>query len=753
MRATRLKVHWLFLAIVLLVGAIPNVAYAEPALDARQLTATNNVDTSAVDGNIVAWATTGCVNNLGCSYPAAVHFSDGVTEHLVTEDRSDTRYDNMKIDNGRIFWRRSYNFSDAQLIMYTIATGQITQVSNEPSKVVAGEFDVSGPNIVWPAIVQDFNGYSDLMLYDIDSGASRNLTASMDVPYQFSDSNPSIDGNIVAWARFPSYGGPGDSEIYKMDIQTNDVTRLTQDSRTDYNPTVSGQRIAWSKVNNSPTLPVAITELYMNDGTQTSRMSDEGMVANEYSFAGTKLAWLTWPAGQAIVSAVIMDVSDSSREVLSGDDAPYLTPVTNGTWVRWFNRLQGPSYQYSNVVYLKNLQTGQLIFQKVPDFRFGGGAADSVGDGVVIWTNFGDLWVGRLADATPPTAPTGLQITNPTNLPTLSWTAVDGATSYDVYRDGAKIGTSTTTTFTDSALSVEGNHTYYVVALNTFLQESPSSTSVDAIFDKTVPTLGVPSWSQNPKAMNQSSDLNIPATDNLTGIAGGEYFLGDTDPGAGNGIAMSASAGNITTSFGTNLQPGIYKVSARAKDAAGNWSAVTSDYLTVFDPSGPTDVAASKRALPDITGGDKLPGLLSEAQNDRASLAFDVSYTATGTVSAASKLSMDYSTGHACNSANPDNCHNTSFTTSTVSPNVINWLAINGANSSVGTFQGQGTLVIDGVTTTNPFKVAALDGNRTTPTTNDDAILYIYSPGANPETATPLYQLHINIIGNWVKIQ
>jgi len=258
---------------------------------------------------------------------------------------------------------------------------------------------------------------------------------------------------------------------------------------------------------------------------------------------------------------------------------------------------------------------------------------------------------------------------------------------------------------------------------------------------------------QQSQTLTQAASLTVAATDDASGVVGGEYFIGLTDPGQGNGTAMSWDSANLTASFDTSLTVGQYRVNVRAIDAAGNWSTVESSDLVVFDATGLTDVAGSKQVVPQLASGDSLPGLLSDTQNDKANLSFDIAYTATGSISPISYLTLDYSTGKSCNSPHPDNCHETQFTVNTVSPNMFDWLTITGPGSSLGTSQGQGTLTVDGVTTTNPFKILASDGDRTTPASADNAVLYIHAPGANPSTDSPLYQLHVNGNGNLVKIQ
>jgi hypothetical protein len=61
-------------------------------------------------------------------------------------------------------------------------------------------------------------------------------------------------------------------------------------------------------------------------------------------------------------------------------------------------------------------------------------------------------------------APTGLVGTTPTTEPpSLTWDLVEGATSYDVYRDGKLVGPQTTPPFNDTD-AVIGRHVYVVVA-------------------------------------------------------------------------------------------------------------------------------------------------------------------------------------------------------------------------------------------------------------------------------------------------
>jgi hypothetical protein len=267
----------------------------------------------------------------------------------------------------------------------------------------------------------------------------------------------------------------------------------------------------------------------------------------------------------------------------------------------------------------------------------------------------------------------------------------------------------------------------------------------------------------NPKTLSgtgSNATMTLVGTDNLSGIAKAEYFIGDTDPGQGNGATMMVTnqrlnsdgthSADIGTTFGTDFTiPGRYAINVRAQDKAGIWSDIATDYLVVFDQSGPTNVAGNKQIVPSSDNGDVLPGLATGGKNDKANLDFDVSYTPSGTVAAGSYATLDYAIGNACKN-HPENCLTTTFVANTTSPNSIDWLVIANSNTT-GTFQGKGTLVINdhGTSTTslNPFRVTTNVGSPRT------AVLNIYAVGADPATATPLYQLHVSANGGWVKIQ
>jgi fibronectin type 3 domain-containing protein len=78
---------------------------------------------------------------------------------------------------------------------------------------------------------------------------------------------------------------------------------------------------------------------------------------------------------------------------------------------------------------------------------------------------------------TIPAAPTGLAITGTTgNSVSLSWSASSGATSYNVYRGGTKVGSSTSTSYTDTGLAASTTYSYAVTAVNSVGESAKSAT-------------------------------------------------------------------------------------------------------------------------------------------------------------------------------------------------------------------------------------------------------------------------------------
>ncbi|WP_189272164.1 glycoside hydrolase family 6 protein [Kitasatospora griseola] len=87
------------------------------------------------------------------------------------------------------------------------------------------------------------------------------------------------------------------------------------------------------------------------------------------------------------------------------------------------------------------------------------------------------------SDTTAPTAPTGLAATTTANSVALTWSAATdnvGVTGYDVYRDGALVGSTAGTSYTDTGLTASTAYSYTVKARDAAGNVSPASAALVA---------------------------------------------------------------------------------------------------------------------------------------------------------------------------------------------------------------------------------------------------------------------------------
>jgi hypothetical protein len=265
--------------------------------------------------------------------------------------------------------------------------------------------------------------------------------------------------------------------------------------------------------------------------------------------------------------------------------------------------------------------------------------------------------------------------------------------------------------------------------------------------DKTAPVITGLSWTNNPKTTLGPATLMVHSSDNLSGVAGAEYFIGDADPGAGHGTPMPANGDAFTAIFGTDLATGVYKINVRVEDAAGNWSAASSDYLVVYDPFS-MRMTGRKTIVPSLAGGDSLPGLASVSQDDAAKFVFSVGYDRKGR-SLADSLQFTYSTGTNCKKpAKAQNCHSFALNATSVS-----WFTVQGTNSSIGSFAGTADVVIDGTTQQVTYLLSGLDGERLSPSAADHFTLKVFHPGTDVFRATPLYQASGDVVRGNIHIK
>lgn len=224
----------------------------------------------------------------------------------------------------------------------------------------------------------------------------------------------------------------------------------------------------------------------------------------------------------------------------------------------------------------------------------------------------------------PPQAPTGLSAPNATNqAPALSWNSVSGANHYDIYRDNSSIGSTSSTTYTDTGVS-EGSHSYFVKAVNSVDVAGDPSNSKTVIYDVTAPSISY-SINQTPNGSgwyNSSVIVTFSCSDALATIAT------CTSP-----ITVGADGLNQA-------------ITGTAVDKAGNTATATAT-LSV-DRSHPT-ITASQSPAPNANGWNKANVTVSFTCSDNTSGIQSCSSPVTLSSESATLSATGYATDNAGN--------------------------------------------------------------------------------------------------------
>ncbi len=235
-------------------------------------------------------------------------------------------------------------------------------------------------------------------------------------------------------------------------------------------------------------------------------------------------------------------------------------------------------------------------------------------------------------------------------------------------------------------------------------------------------------FTKNPKSVSEESTLIAFVVDGNSGTSQVEYFIAD-DPGSDNGATMTVNDTSTSTILGNDFGTGVYKLSVRAQDRAGNWSTTQSDYLVVYDATSGVRFRGA-RTLPLNSSDNQLPWSTSQTLYG-GKFAFSVRYGEDGAITKQSDFQFAYKTGENCNKPSiARNCHNLELNASRIA-----WFTTGGTNQSYGVFKGDGVLSIDNVKQDVWFVVNGIDGERVSPVDTDLFTLTVY-PASNP---TPLY--------------
>ena len=175
---------------------------------------------------------------------------------------------------------------------------------------------------------------------------------------------------------------------------------------------------------------------------------------------------------------------------------------------------------------------------------------------------------------TAPAAPTGLSAGTTSTSATLTWSAVSGATSYNVYRGGSKVGSATGTSYTDTGLSPSTGYSYTVTAVNA-AGEGPASAAVNAT---TTSGQGVPAAPTGLAVGSVTSTSVALSWSAVSGATSYDVYRGGSRVGSATGTSYTD----------TGLSPSTgYSYTVTAVNAAGEGpasAAVTATTGSAYTP-------------------------------------------------------------------------------------------------------------------------------------------------------------------------
>ena len=192
-------------------------------------------------------------------------------------------------------------------------------------------------------------------------------------------------------------------------------------------------------------------------------------------------------------------------------------------------------------------------------------------------------------DTVPPSIPANLNATpiSSTQID-LAWTASSdnvGVTGYKVFRDGAQIATTGSTSFSNTGLTPATPYTYAVSAFDAAGNESSQSSSVSASTlapDTTPPTVSITAPAAN-STVSGIVPFTANASDNI-GVAGVQFIIDGANLGAEDTTSPYSVSWNTAT-----ISNGMHTLTARARDGAGNTN--TSSIGVTVSNTQPTGLA------------------------------------------------------------------------------------------------------------------------------------------------------------------
>ena len=186
-------------------------------------------------------------------------------------------------------------------------------------------------------------------------------------------------------------------------------------------------------------------------------------------------------------------------------------------------------------------------------------------------------------DTVPPSAPTGLTATaTSASSVNLSWTASTdnvGVAGYNILRNGIKVGTSTTTSYTDNGLASNTTYTYTVTAYDAAGNASRASSSATV----TTPASTPPPVISNVSVSPAQTTATVTWTTDKPSSSQVAY---GTTTAYGSATPLDSTPVTAHSQTISGLTPGqLYHFSVSSTDGSGNTASSADSTFTTLAPA------------------------------------------------------------------------------------------------------------------------------------------------------------------------
>ena len=414
----------------------------------------------------------------------------------------------------RITWDVAADYPHFHVKSFSVEMSAVPILIAAPSNLTASVgTSTKGVDLAWAA-VDEATGYEVWRGTSSSTNTAELIKSTEEVAY--SDTTAAAGTTYYYWVR--SVGEDGKSDFGKPVCGA----RAYADITVSFNG--NGGTPSYSSKTYSPTkaydsLPTASRTGYQFAGWYTASSGGSQVTTSSTVPTAATTLWAHWTANTYWISFNANGGSGSMSNLsMTYDVSKNLTAnafaLTGYSFIGWATT-SGGSVVYGNGASVKNLTTGN-------------------GSTVTLYAK----WQANI-----PSAPTGVSATDgQAGSVTVSWSAVSIATSYEIWRNtssstlGAeKIGTSTTTGFTDTTAPINTTCYYWVKAVNAM------GTSGWSSYDSGYRVLGAPT--------------NVSASDNT--LAVGVRITWDAVDGADSYAIYrgTSSSSGSATQIGTSMGP------------------------------------------------------------------------------------------------------------------------------------------------------------------------------------------------------